>query len=207
LEVLGKRLGRFGLWLHPDKTRFIDFRPARPGGMHADGKHDPEKLQTFRTRSCARFKAPSFDFLGFTPTWMKSRKGKNVVRQRTAKSRLARALAAVNDWCRKNRHQPVADQHAKLSAKLIGHYAWRWHTRIMKPGARHRAQRLDQLWVADITYIRRSCSMPSAGAWSAGRWRPISRRGSRPRRSPWRLRRAVARLGFTRHAEIYGDAP
>ena len=48
MEVLGKRLGRFGLSLHPDKTRFIDFRPARPGGTQADGK------------------APSFDFLGFT---------------------------------------------------------------------------------------------------------------------------------------------
>jgi RNA-directed DNA polymerase len=106
MEVLGKRLGRFGLSLHPDKTRFIDFRPARPGGTHADGK------------------APSFDFLGFTHTWMKSQKGKNVVRQRTAKSRLARALVAVNDWCRKNRHQPVPDQQAKLSAKLIGHYAY-----------------------------------------------------------------------------------
>ena len=106
MEVLGKRLGRFGLSLHPDKTRFIDFRPARPGGTPADGK------------------APSFDFLGFTHTWMKSQKGKNVVRQRTAKSRLARALVAVNDWCRKNRHQPVPDQQAKLSAKLVGHYAY-----------------------------------------------------------------------------------
>jgi hypothetical protein len=67
--------GRFGLTLHPDKTRFIDFRPARPGGTPADGKHDPEKLQTFQTRSCARFKAPSFDFLGFAHTWMKSPEG------------------------------------------------------------------------------------------------------------------------------------
>jgi RNA-directed DNA polymerase len=106
MEVMGKRLGRFGLSLHPDKTRFIDFRPARPGGTHADGK------------------APSFDFLGFTHSWMKSQNGKNVVRQRTAKSRLTRALVAVNGWCRKNRHQPVADQHAKLSAKLVGHYAY-----------------------------------------------------------------------------------
>jgi hypothetical protein len=28
MEVLGKRLGRFGLTLHPDKTHFIDFRHA-----------------------------------------------------------------------------------------------------------------------------------------------------------------------------------
>jgi RNA-directed DNA polymerase len=106
MGVLGQRLGRYGLTLHPDKTRFIDFRPARQGGMHADGKE------------------PRFDFLGFTHTWAKSAKGRNVVRQRTAKSRLARALVAVNDWCRNNRHRPIPDQQAKLSAKLIGHYAY-----------------------------------------------------------------------------------
>src|SRR5207247_2036969 len=83
LDVLGKRLGRYGLTLHPDKTRFIDFRPERQGGTHPDCK------------------GPPFDFLGFTHTWAKSQKGKNVVRQRTAKSRLARALVAVNDWCRR----------------------------------------------------------------------------------------------------------
>ena len=106
MEVLGKRLGRFGLALHPDKTRFIDLRPERQGGTLADCK------------------APPFDFLGFTHTWAKSQKGKNVVRQRTAKSRLARALVAINDWCRQNRHRPLAFQHARLSAKLVGHYAY-----------------------------------------------------------------------------------
>jgi hypothetical protein len=106
LEVLGKRLERYGLTLHPDKTRFIDFRPERQGGTHP---------------GC---QGPPFDFLGFTHTWAKSQKGKNVVRQRTAKSRLARALAAVNDWCRRNRHQPLGVQHARLSAKLTGHYAY-----------------------------------------------------------------------------------
>ena len=74
LDVLGKRLERYGLTLHPDKTRFIDFRPERQGGTHPDCK------------------GPPFDFLGFTHTWAKSQKGKNVVRQRTAKNRLARAL-------------------------------------------------------------------------------------------------------------------
>jgi RNA-directed DNA polymerase len=70
LEVLGKRLGRHGLTLHPDKTRFIDFRPQRRGGTHAGCKDPP------------------FDFLGFTHAWVKSRKGKNVVRQTTAKTKL-----------------------------------------------------------------------------------------------------------------------
>lgn len=106
MEVLGQRLARYGLTLHPDKTRFIDFRPQRPGGVHPDCKDGP------------------FDFLGFTHTWAKSQTGKNVVRQRTAKSRLARALVAVNDWCRTNRHQPIPDQQVKLTAKLVGHYAY-----------------------------------------------------------------------------------
>jgi RNA-directed DNA polymerase len=106
LEVLGKRLARYGLTLHPDKTRLIDFRPERRSGTHPD---------------CHR---PPFDFLGFTHTWVKSQKGKNVVRQTTAKSRLARSLVRVNDWCRDHRHWPILAQHARLSAKLEGHYAY-----------------------------------------------------------------------------------
>jgi RNA-directed DNA polymerase len=77
LDVVGKRLGRFGLRLHPTKTRFVDFRFKRPGGRH------PAAVGT------------TFDFLGFTHVWGLSRNGKNVVRQITAKDRYARALAAV----------------------------------------------------------------------------------------------------------------
>jgi RNA-directed DNA polymerase len=106
LEVLGKRLGRYGLTLHPDKTRSIDFRPDRRGGTPADCKN------------------LAFDFLGFTHAWAKSRKGKDVVRQTTAKNRLARALVAVADWCRTNRHLPILEQFAWLSAKLAGHFAY-----------------------------------------------------------------------------------
>ena len=107
LEVLGKRLTRFGLTLHPEKTRFVDFRFKRPGGTH----HPATAGSTF-------------DFLGFTHVWGKSRTGKNVVRQVTAKSRYARALAAVTDWCQHNRHRPVPLQHAHLSAMMRGHYAY-----------------------------------------------------------------------------------
>jgi RNA-directed DNA polymerase len=107
LEVLGKRLARYGLTLHPDKTRFVDFRPERKGGTHHS--------------DCAE---PPFDFLGFTHTWARSRNGMNVVRQRTAKSRLARALLAIKEWCRTNRHRPVPEQQKRLSEKMIGHYAY-----------------------------------------------------------------------------------
>jgi len=56
--------------------------------------------------------------------WGKSRKGKNVVRQVTAKKRYARALAAVTDWCRTHRHLSIPEQHAQLVAKMRGHYAY-----------------------------------------------------------------------------------
>jgi RNA-directed DNA polymerase len=106
MDVLGKRLGRFGLKLHPDKTSFIDFRPQRHSGTPPDCK------------------AQSFDFLGFTHSWGKSQKGKNVVRQMTAKNRFARSLVAVKNWCRTNRHQPLREQRVRLSAVLVGHYAY-----------------------------------------------------------------------------------
>jgi hypothetical protein len=107
LAVLGKRLERYGLMLHPDKTRFVDFRPNRP-----DRTDHPATDGT------------SFDFLGFTHVWGKSRNGKNMVRQVTAKSRFARAMAAVTEWCRVNRHQPIPVQHARLAAMMRGHYAY-----------------------------------------------------------------------------------
>lgn len=105
--VLGKRLSRFGLTLHPEKSRFIDFRFRRPGG----------KCHPATSGS-------TFDFLGFTHVWGKSRNGKNVVRQVTAKGRYARALAAVTDWCRHNRHRSIRTQHDHLSAMLRGHFGY-----------------------------------------------------------------------------------
>ena len=79
LDVLGKRLARYELTLHPDKTRFVDFRSYRP-----DGKDHPDTDGT------------SFTFLGFCHVWGKSRRGNRVVWQITAKKRFARALAAVS---------------------------------------------------------------------------------------------------------------
>jgi RNA-directed DNA polymerase len=89
MDGLGQRLDRFGLTLHPDKTHFMNFRPQRHGGT---------------PRDC---KVQLFDFLGFTHSWGKSLKGKDVVRKTTAKSRFARSLTAVKAWCRTNRHRPA----------------------------------------------------------------------------------------------------
>lgn len=107
LAALGKRLERFGLSLNLDKTQLVDFRFNRPGGeAHPDTD------------------GTTFTFLGFTHVWGKSRNGKTVVRQVTAKDRYARALKAVADYCRKNRHRSMAEQNARLSAMMRGHYAY-----------------------------------------------------------------------------------
>ncbi len=107
LAVLGKRLGRFGLTLHPDKTRLVDFRPQ----------------QTESTRH-PQTDGTTFDFLGLTHVWGRSRRGKDMVLQVTAKSRFARALAAVSDWCRTHRHWSIRDQHRHLSSMMRGHFAY-----------------------------------------------------------------------------------
>jgi len=108
LEVLPKRFGRFGLTLHPVKTRLVDFRPPGPT-RDGDGRSQRER---------------SFDLLGFTHYWGRSRKGRWVVQRKTARSRLSRALRRVRQWCRVHRHDKVADQQRALSQKLRGHYAY-----------------------------------------------------------------------------------
>ena len=107
LAVLGKRLGRYGLTLHPDKTRLVDFRPRRTENTRHPGTD-----------------GTNFDFLGLTHVWGRSRRGKDMVLQITAKGRFARALAAVSDWCRKHRHWSIRDQHRHLSSMMRGHFAY-----------------------------------------------------------------------------------
>lgn len=106
--VVARRFAKFGLALHPEKTRLMAFKRPRtkegPRGGPNAGR--------------------SFDFLGFTHFWARSRKGTWVVRRKTAKGRLSRALRSIALWCRYHRHEPVAWQHAQLSRKLRGHYAY-----------------------------------------------------------------------------------
>jgi len=105
MEVLPKRLARFGLTLHPDKTKLIDFRPP----ARKEDKTD---------------KANSFDLLGFTHYWAKSTRGNWVVKQKTAKSRFTKSLKRIKEWCRMNRHAPVREQSEALAKKLKGHYGY-----------------------------------------------------------------------------------
>jgi hypothetical protein len=109
LEVLPKRFGKYGLAIHPDKTRLVPFRsPALSAG--ADSKGEPS--------------SGAFDLLGFTHFWGRSLKGNWVVKRRTAASRLQRAIRRIADWCRLNRHRPICEQHQTLTQKLTGHFAY-----------------------------------------------------------------------------------
>jgi group II intron reverse transcriptase/maturase len=102
MAVLPKRFGKHGLTLHPEKTRLVPFRPPR-GESKQSG---------------------SFDLLGFTHFWAKNRRGRWVIRQKTAKGRFTQALRRVAEWCRQARHRPVREQHRDLSRKLRGHYGY-----------------------------------------------------------------------------------
>src|SRR5699024_4930712 len=66
----------------------------------------------------------SFDLLGFTHYWGKSRRGRWIIQRKTAKDRFRRSLRAFAMWCKRHRHQPVATQHYLLGRKLMGYYAY-----------------------------------------------------------------------------------
>ena len=110
LEVLPKRFEKYGLTVHPQKTRLVPFE--RPPA-------DPNRPGTL-----ARTPPETFDLLGFTHYWDRSRKGRWTVKRKTSRSRYSRGLKAIAQWCRKNRHEAIADQHRTLSQKLRGHCAY-----------------------------------------------------------------------------------
>jgi group II intron reverse transcriptase/maturase len=102
LAVLSKRLEHFGLTLHPEKTRLLDFR--RPSRSRGEGRSPT-----------------TFDFLGFCWYYRRTRNGSWAVTCKTRRARLARAIQRVYAWCRENRHLPVQQQHAKLVRRVQGH--------------------------------------------------------------------------------------
>ena len=139
LDALGKRLGRYGLTLHAAKTRYVDFRRRRPYGRHWMAS------------------ATTFDFLGFTHVWGRSLRGKDVVRQITAKGRFARALKSVQDWCKSNRHLPIEAQHDYLVRAIRGHCAYYGRTGNGKrlEWFRYQIARTWRKWLARRSRLRR----------------------------------------------------
>jgi group II intron reverse transcriptase/maturase len=128
MTVLGKRFARYGLKLHPDKTRLIAFRaPSR----RSDGQRG------------------AFELLGFTHYWGRSRRGTWIVCRKTAPKRFGRSLGRVRAWCRRHRHIPVEQQHAALGRMLHGHYAYYGVTGNFRALQRflHEVQRSWRLWL------------------------------------------------------------
>lgn len=103
MAVLGKRMGRYGLTLHPEKTRLLPF--GRPSRRQHSGKG-----------------ATTFDFLGFTLYWQRTRWGTWWMQCKTRCGRLRRTIQSIGDFCRRHRHQPVQAQHAALTRRMVGHY-------------------------------------------------------------------------------------
>jgi RNA-directed DNA polymerase len=109
-EVLPKRFGKYGLTLHPEKTRLVPFhRPPK----YPVPKGHPEPPPPGKV-----------DLLGFTHIRTRSRKGSWVIRRRTAKDRSARALTRIWEWCKVHRHRSIKEQWRTLTQKLRGHYGY-----------------------------------------------------------------------------------
>jgi RNA-directed DNA polymerase len=110
MAVLPRRFERYGLRLHSSKTRLVRFGAPRGG----DDGRDNE----------GHTRPGTFDLLGFCHYWARSRKGSWVIKQRTARKSFARSCRALAEWCRRNRHAPLKDQHQALSRRLLGHYSY-----------------------------------------------------------------------------------
>jgi RNA-directed DNA polymerase len=107
MEVLPKRFAKYGLTLHPEKTRLVEFGRYAEANAKRRGK-----------------KPATFDILGITYVCARSRKGKFTVHVKTMKKRFKRGLRAITEWCQENRHMPVDEQQKTLNAKLRGHYQY-----------------------------------------------------------------------------------
>ena len=105
MAVLPKRFNRYGLSIHPEKTKLVNFRKPSYSSTVTKG-------------------AGTFDYLGFTHFWGKSRKGYWIVKRKTSGKKLRMKITDVWKWCRYNRHINVKEQQATLNQKLVGHYQY-----------------------------------------------------------------------------------
>jgi group II intron reverse transcriptase/maturase len=108
LFELRERFARFGLELHPDKTRLIEFGRYAAERRRARGVGKPE----------------TFDFLGFTHICARTRTGRFWVRRITISKRMRAKLREVKDQLRRRRHQPIPQQGRWLASVVRGHRAY-----------------------------------------------------------------------------------
>jgi RNA-directed DNA polymerase len=110
LEVLPKRFGKYGLSVHPTKTRLVPFCPPSAKAVDQSGP--------------GAGRPGTFDLLGFTHYWGRSLRGYWVIKLKTAADRFSRAVRSMDQWCRDHRHLALNEQQQKLNEKLRGHYAY-----------------------------------------------------------------------------------
>ena len=108
LVELRERFARFGLELHPDKTRLIEFGRFAAGDRQRRGLGRPE----------------TFDFLGFTHICGKTRNGRFWVQRVTIKKRMRAKLREVKDQLKARRHQPIPEQGRWLASVVRGYTAY-----------------------------------------------------------------------------------
>lgn len=160
-QLLSDRFAEYGLKLHPDKTRLVRF--GRP-------------LYRSRGRGvCAGGAPETFVFLGFTHYWARSQKGNWVIKRKTARDCFRRSLRRIGDWCRRNRHRRVAEQHRSLCEKLrgydeyygitgnshsLGNFHWRVE-QLWRKWLNRRSQRSRMTW-ARFRKLTRQYPLPEA---------------------------------------------
>lgn len=141
---LRERLARFGLELHPDKTRLIEFGRFAAERRRARGLGKPE----------------TFDFLGFTHICAKAKTGRFWLQRITVSKRMRAKLREVNDQLKHRRHEPIPAQGQWLRSVVQGHLAYyavpgnsdavaafRFHTtRHWFKALRRRSQRTRTTW-------------------------------------------------------------
>ena len=105
---LQERLQQFGLTLHEEKTRVIEFGRFPALARKRRGEHRPD----------------TFAFLGFTHYCGWTRDGRFVIKRKTQGQRVTGKLKTLNEEAKRRRHDPVRDQHRWLCQVLRGHYAY-----------------------------------------------------------------------------------
>ena len=106
MKVLVKRFEKFGLTIHPEKSALIDFR------------------NPLKRKEESEIAKDTFDFLGFTHYWGKTRRGYYTIKRKTIGKRLRQRMKRIWKWCKENLHVKITEQYKTLSAKLRGHYQY-----------------------------------------------------------------------------------